>query len=290
MNNRSKKYCVCFVLIVFALLSIFFTEIYGNEENEVEENQSILAIINDETITLDEFNNFWNAIPDQYKLQYSKEDLLNQLVIQALLVQKAAELDLGSNSEIAFQIKSTTEQILIQYLIEKEIVEKTVLSEDEIRSYYEEHKEDYWMDEEIHALNILTETEEEANDALNKLNEGIDFSTLAQDISTAASASKGGDIGFIKKGTFATEIEEEIFNLSPGEISNVISTEKGFHIFKIIDKKLARFIEFDEVKDTIEYRILPEKQQQVFDQYIKDIEDKATIKTYLDLINGINEE
>lgn len=289
MNIHNKKHFVYFTLVIFTLFLILFAEVYSNEGTSEDSDQRVLAIINDEIITLNEFNNYWNAIPEQYKVQFSKEELLNQLIIQELLVQKANELDLKNIPEIAFQIKSTIEQILIQYLIEKEIVEKAVLSEEEIKSYYEEHKEDYWKDVEVHALNILTDSEEQAKEALNKLSEGIDFSIVAQEVSIASSSSKGGDIGFIKKGTFTDDIESVIFNLNPGDVSNIIPTEKGFHIFKIIDKTTAKYIEFDEVKYNIEQKMLPEKQQQTFDEYLKDIENKAIIETFLDLIKDRDE-
>ncbi len=246
--------------------------------------EGILAIVNDKIITLNNFNQYWDAIPDQYKIQLTKEDLLEQVIIQTLLIQKAEEIKISDNPEVAFQIKNATEQILIQYLIEKEIVETTELSDDDVKSYYEENKENYWKEEEVHALNILTETEDQAVDALIKLNEGMDFSTLAQEISIATSASKGGDIGFISKGTLTAEIEEQLFKLNSGDLSEIIPTEKGFHLFKIIEKNPSRYLELDEVREEIKYQLLPLKQQQAFDQYLKNIEDVATIEKNLELI------
>jgi len=245
---------------------------------------AILATINNDTITLGEFYQYWDAIPDQYKIQFNKEDLLEQLIIQTLLVQRAHEINLNINPEVAFQIKNTTEQILIQHLIEKEIVEKTEINDEEIKSYYDEHKENYFKEEQIHVLNILTETEEEAIDALKKLEEGIDFSVLAQEISIAASASKGGDIGFISKGTLNADIEDQLFILDSGDLSGIITTEKGFNIFKIIEKVSPYYLELDEVREEIKYQLLPQKQQQTFDQYLKDIEDRAAIEKNFQLI------
>lgn len=257
--------------------------INSQEEIPAEDVQGQLAIINGQVITLSDFNQYWDAIPEQYKLQLSKEDFLEQLVIQTLLVQKAEELELTSNPEIQFQIKNAAEQILIQYLIEKEIIEKTELNDDEILSYYEENKEKFWKEEEIHALNIFTETEEQAEDALARLAEGMDFATLAQEVSIASSASKGGDIGFIRKGTFTAEIEEKIFTLDADEVSEIIPTDKGFHIFKVLEKNPAHYLTLDEVNEEIGYLLLPQKQQQGFDQYLKDLEEKAVIEKNLEL-------
>jgi len=282
-----KKFSAYFIISIFSFLLIFSIGINSQEDNLVEVEatpEGILAIVNDEIITLNDFNQYWDAIPDQYKIQLNKEDLLEQIVIQTLLIQETKEIKLSDNPEVAFQIKNATEQILIQYLIEKEVVETTELSDDDIKFYYEENKENYWKEEEVHALNILTETEDQALDALLKLNEGMDFSTLAQEISIATSASKGGDIGFISKGTLTAEIEEQLFILNPGDLSKIIPTEKGFHIFKIIEKNPSRYLELDEVREEIKYQLLPQKQQQAFDQYLKNIEDVATIEKNLELI------
>jgi parvulin-like peptidyl-prolyl isomerase len=280
-----KKISTYFIISIFSFLLIFSIGINSQEENLMEATQEgILAIVNDKIITLNNFNQYWDAIPDQYKIQLTKEDLLEQVIIQTLLIQKAEEIKISDNPEVAFQIKNATEQILIQYLIEKEIVETTELSDDDVKSYYEENKENYWKEEEVHALNILTETEDQAVDALIKLNEGMDFSTLAQEISIATSASKGGDIGFISKGTLTAEIEEQLFKLNSGDLSEIIPTEKGFHLFKIIEKNPSRYLELDEVREEIKYQLLPLKQQQAFDQYLKNIEDVATIEKNLELI------
>jgi len=252
---------------------------------EQDVSQEPLAVINGEIVTLEDFNQYWDMIPDNYKMQLNKEDVLEQLITQTLLIQKADELNLPEDPDVAFQIKNTVDQILIQFLLEKEIVEKTTLTDEDIESYYEENKENYWQEEEVHALNILVETEEQAQEVMKQLEEGQEFDLLATEISIASSASKGGDIGFISKGTLMTEIEEQLFILNPGEISEIIPTENGFHIFKVLEKNPSGYLELAEVQIEIESQLLPLKQQEVFDQYLKDIEDQAVIEKNVTLLD-----
>ncbi len=262
----------------------------GISLQEQDDSGEPLVIINGEIITVEKFEQFWNMIPDNYKVELNKEDILDQLITQTLLIQKADELNLREDPEIAFQVKSAVDQILIQALLEKEIIEETRLSDEDIELYYEENKEDYWQEEEIHALNILVETEEEAEDIVKKLEEGEDFSKLAEDASIASSASEGGDIGFISKGTLRSEIEEQLFILNPGEISEIIPIENGFHIFKVLEKKPSGYLELAEVRGELEEQLLPARQQEAFDQYLKDIEDQATIEKNISLLNEKEEE
>jgi len=254
-------------------------------EQDQENNEVVLATINGEVISLETFESFWNIIPDSYKVQLNKEDVLEQIITQTLLIQKADELNLREDPDLSFQIKNAIDQILIQSLLEKEIIEKTDLTEKDIEDYYEENKETYWHDEEIHALNILVETEEEAEDIIKKIESGEDFASLAENHSIASSASNGGDIGFISKGTLRSEIEEKLFILEPEEVSEIIPVENGFHIFKVVEKNPSGYLEINEVKNEIETQLLPVKQQQAFDEYLKNIEENAIIEKNIELLS-----
>ncbi|MBP8717621.1 MAG: peptidyl-prolyl cis-trans isomerase [Candidatus Atribacteria bacterium] len=287
MKINSKIFSFFLVVLYFSML-FFSAVVFAQEISPEEGDKNILATVNDQNITLADFELYWNAIPEQYKMQLTKEDLLEQIILQTLLIQKADEINLREDPQVAFQIKNTTEQILIQSLIEKEIIEKTLLSDDDIELYYEENKENYWKEEEIHAFDILIETREQAEEVRQKLEEGMDFSILAQESSIASSAAQGGDIGFISKGTLTAEIEEQLFLLNPGDISDIIPTEKGFHIFKVIEKNPAHYLALEEVKEEIKYQLLPQKQQQAFDQYLKEIEEQAIIEKNLELLKESN--
>jgi len=262
----------------------------GLANQQEEENKETLATVNDEIITLEEFNQYWDMIPDNYKMQLSKEDVLEQLITQTLLIQKAEEINLREDPEVSFQIKNTVDQILIQSLLEKEIIDKTSLNDDDIKSYYEENKENYWQEEEVHAFDILVETREQAEEILQKLAEGQEFEALAKQTSIASTASTGGDIGFVSKGTLMPEIEEQLFALNPDDISEIISTDKGFHVFKVIEKNPSGYLELAEVKNEIESKLLPLRQQEAFDEYLMNAQDQANIEKNVELLKEQEEE
>ena len=283
-NNKklSLTTIIALLLTIMAFFTVFNLQVIAQEG--IDNNEKALAVINGEIITLENFEQFWELIPDSYKAQLNKEDILEQLITQTLLIQKADELNLREDPEIAFQIKNAVDQILIQSLLQKEIIEKTNLSDEDIEMYYEDNKDNYWQEEEIHALNILVESRDQAEDIINKLNEGEEFSSLARDFSISSSAAEGGDIGFITKGTLKAEIEEKLFILNPGEISEIIPIENGFHIFKVLEKKPSGYLELEVVKEEIRYQLLPLRQQEAFDKYLEEIEEKAIIEKNTDLL------
>lgn len=283
-NNKklSLTTIIALLLTIMAFFTVFNLQVIAQEG--IDNNEKALAVINGEIITLENFEQFWELIPDSYKAQLNKEDILEQLITQTLLIQKADELNLREDPEIAFQIKNAVDQILIQSLLQKEIIEKTNLSDEDIEMYYEDNKDNYWQEEEIHALNILVESRDQAEDIINKLNEGEEFSSLARNFSISSSAAEGGDIGFITKGTLKAEIEEKLFILNPGEISEIIPIENGFHIFKVLEKKPSGYLELEIVKEEIRYQLLPLRQQEAFDKYLEEIEEKAIIEKNTDLL------
>jgi len=287
-----KQKNLSLVTVFLCVLLLFFVSfsLQGISLQEQDDNGEPLVIINGEMITVEKFEQFWNMIPDNYKVELNKEDILDQLITQTLLIQKADELNLREDPDIAFQIKNAVDQILIQALLEKEIIEETSLSAEDIELYYEENKENYWQEEEVYAYNILVKTEKEAQEVLQKLEEGQEFSELAKEFSIGSSASSGGDIGFISKGTLMPEIEDKLFILDPGEVSEIISTERGFHIFKVVEKNPSGYLELNEVRGELEKQLLPARQQEAFDQYLQDLEEQATIEKNPSLLNEKEEE
>ena len=87
----------------------------------------------------------------------------------------------------------------------------------------------------MRALHILVKTETEANEIKGLLNSGKDFAELAKERSTGPNAEKGGDLGSIHKGDLLPELDSALRKLKAGEISDVIKSELGFHIFKRLE-------------------------------------------------------
>lgn len=89
----------------------------------------------------------------------------------------------------------------------------------------------------VRASHILVDTQEEAMAILDKLDKGITFEYLAQKYSKCPSSQKGGDLGFFRRGQMAKEFEDAAFSMEPGEISEPVQTQFGWHIIKVTDKK-----------------------------------------------------
>lgn len=159
------------------------------------------------------------------------------------------------------------EMILDEY---RDSFYSSIISDEDVKKQYEENKDLYAS---IRASHILVETEEEAKDILNRINNGEAFEDLTKlSIEPGAEARKG-DLGYFTRGMMVAEFEKAAFELKPGEISGVVQTEFGYHIIKLNDRKDS----FEEVKDNV-LADLQNKESAKFDEKIKELRDSAKIE------------
>ncbi len=169
---------------------------------------------------------------------------------------------------------------------------RSAVSDDEIRKYYNDHIDMYKMPDRAHVAHILFKTvgktdaeaeeiRKKAEDVLKQAKSGKDFGALAKQYSEDTSKDKGGDIDWIVRGQTVPEFEAVAFSLPKGSISDVVKTQYGFHIIKVIDRETARTQTVDEVRPTILAALQAEKAQQagqqISDQIASDIRTSGRV-------------
>jgi peptidyl-prolyl cis-trans isomerase C len=106
-------------------------------------------------------------------------------------------------------------------------------------------------DTEVHARHILVETEAEAKDILAELRKGTDFAELAKQKSKDPGAQEGGDLGFFTKDQMVPEFAEVAFKLEPGQLSDPVKTQFGWHIIRVEEKRKRPVPPYEQVKDQV---------------------------------------
>src|ERR1700733_1990609 len=157
------------------------------------------------------------------------------------------------------------------------------ISDAQVLDYFNAHKEEYRTPERVHARHILLSIANKPKDQvpaiqaqaealLKQIKGGADFAELAKKNSQdPGSAQKGGDLGWVSRGQMVKNFEDSVFTLKPNEISNVVTTEYGFHIIQVLEKQPAHLQTMDEVKPAI---VTAMKNQTVFDR-MQELTDKA---------------
>lgn len=160
--------------------------------------------------------------------------------------------------------------------------ESIQVPEPQIESYYNSHKDDFRTKERVRARHILIsilnkpadqipKLKAKAEDLLKQIKAGADFAKLAQQNSDDKSnASKGGDLGWVMRGQMVPEFEKATFALKQGQISDVVTTNYGFHIVQVMEREDAHQRSLDEVKGeilaTLKNQTLNDKMQTLADQ------------------------
>ena len=147
----------------------------------------------------------------------------------------------------------------------------TPVSDEALRAYYNAHIDEYKVDNRVHVEHILFKTvgktdaevaeiRQKAEDVLKKAKAGANFEDLAKKYSEDDGTKvKGGDLGWIVEGQTVPEFQQAAFTLPKGSISDLVKTQYGFHIIKVLDHETAHTKSFDEVKSTIQPLVLDEK-------------------------------
>jgi len=146
----------------------------------------------------------------------------------------------------------------------KDYTDKIGLNDQDIKLYYEENISRYKKEKEVQARHILfkvpedaapekvEEVKKKAQEVLEKARGGGDFEELVREYSEGPSKDKGGDLGYFSSGQMVKPFEEAAFAMKPGDISDLVRTEFGFHIIKVEDVREARTQTLAEVQPEIE--------------------------------------
>lgn len=283
---------------VLVMLLVFILVVgVSCKKKEVEKaDESYFAKIGETVITQEDFDREFQALPPYAQAMFEGEEgkqrFLEEMVKKELLYQEAIKKGLENDAEYQKRLEEFKKLTLISALFEKEVLEKSTVSDQEITDFFESHQSEFSAPHEIRASHILVKTEEEARQVLQRLAEGERFSGVAKAVSVdKASAVKGGDLGYFSRGQMVPEFEHAAFHLNAGEVSDPVKTPFGYHIIKVVDVKRGPAVEFEKVKDMIVQKITSDKQKTVFDTYIADIKKKYEVTINADsLAKAFKEE
>ena len=209
---------------------------------------------------------------EKVKLDYvsiKPEDLASKVTLDS--AQVSAYFD---QNKAKYQIP---EKRVVRYALVDlmQIRQNTPVTDDELKAIYQQNIQQYEVPNRVHAEHILFmtvgKTDAEVTEIKNKADgvlaqakkSGSDFAALATKYSEdPGSKTKGGDLGWLVQGQTVPEFEKAAFSLNKGEVSDLVKTQYGFHIIKVLDKETAHTKTFDEVKDSIRAPYLLQKADQ----------------------------
>jgi parvulin-like peptidyl-prolyl isomerase len=209
---------------------------------------------------------------DQEKLTVSEDEYANYL--------KTAEIAKNGG---ATERRSIEDLIKVQKYLMIDVYKDIAVSEKEIEDYYQAHMENYRKKDEIYLHQILIDNRDKAIKIRGELVNSPDkFAEIASKTSASADAQAGGAMGYFEKGVLPKEMEDVVFSLKIGEISPIVESAYGFHIFKVTQKKGQRLLNMAMVRNEIENMLLSEKFNSAYDRFLKQIKGELQVKIIYD--------
>lgn len=217
---------------------------------------------------------------------------------------KALKQQFASEAEYKNELsrRNITEEILrsrmernsaVQQYIERQFAAKVTVTDSDMVSYYEGHLDLFKQPSQVRVSHILIRTDpawdesrkkearRKAEQIMEDLKTGKDFAVLAREQSDGPTRTNGGDLGYIKAGQLEKQFQSTVLPFKPGETTDIISTEYGFHIFKLTDKKPETVLAYESVKEKIQQFLREEKARQEADLYAKTLREKASVEILL---------
>jgi peptidyl-prolyl cis-trans isomerase C len=218
-----------------------------------------------------------DAQVDQIKKQFPNETAFNEMLKSR-----------GVTLERLRQ--ETADTLAVNSMLEQEVEPKVQVKDADIKTFYGENKARFRQEDAVHASHILIRVDPNADAStkakaraeidgvLKQIRRGADFAALAKKHSQdPGSAANGGDLGFFTRGQMVPTFEAAAFALKPGQTSNIVETQFGYHIIKVTEAKPGRDLGFDEVKDQISEYLRQQRRDQEGQAFVDRLKAKAKI-------------
>ncbi len=260
---------------------------------------TVLAKVNNEVITLESFDEKiknLQALSPEIKIDNptDKKTYLNDLVTQELVYQEAKGRGIDKKKDVKDAVEEFRKGIMARQLLMDETKGLTV-EPAEIEAFYAQNKGLLASPEDIHVREICVPSEAVAKEIMVSLYQGGDFAAIAREKSSAPSAAKGGDLGFIKREDYKDFVKflEVIATLEPGQFSQIFSGPKGYYIVRVEEKKGGLVPQLTDklpdttmtIYDSIKELLLQQKQSQRIQDLTDRLRRDAKIEIKEDLLN-----
>ena len=186
------------------------------------------------------------------------------------------------------------DQMALNKLLETEVGPKAAVKPEAVDAFYKENPDKFQQPEQVHASHIQIRAAKDADAAtkakarakaeqiLEQAKSGKDFATLAkQNSEDPGSAANGGDLGFFAPGQMVPQFNDVAFKLKPGAISDVVETDFGYHIIKVLERQPARTVPLDEARERIQQYLETQNREKGTEDFVKALRSKGKVEVFI---------
>ncbi len=255
---------------------------------------AVLVTVNGDEITSEEVNKvLMEGTQGRFdSLPADKQNELRQRIIEGMIAQElvfddAKRTGVLESKEYKQELEKLVDRLKIQLAAkvwEQEQFEAIKVDAKEVKSYFDANPDEFVDKEKIRARHILVKTEAEAQSVIKSMKSlsgeklKNEFIAQAKSKSTGPSAAKGGDLGYFPRGQMVPSFNDAAFAMKEGSMSTApVQSQFGYHVIYVEDKKVAKKLSFDEVKNFIEQRLKMDKFKATMEKKMSSLREKAKI-------------
>jgi peptidyl-prolyl cis-trans isomerase SurA len=314
--------------LFIVLAAVFSGPLRAQEHGQVVEE--IVARVNNRIITVGDLRKAQADMRDsikqgcsgcteaQLEAQYADQskDLLRDLIDQALLVDRAKDLDIKVDTELVKRLDEVRiqnnlpsmealqkavesqgmdwedyksdlqDRLYTQDVIRQEVGSRIIVDHAEVQKYYDEHKAEFNRPEQVVLEEIFFSTEgktpdqlvairKKADDVLKRVQEGADFNEMAKRYSDGTTAKDGGDLGTFERGQLSKQIDDLVFKMTRGQLTDIIQTDKGLEIIRVDQHFDAGLQPLTKVEPEITNKLYSEQMVPTLRQYLAELREES---------------
>lgn len=234
----------------------------------------VLAQVDGKPITEEDVSRFIQAMGRNgraYNTPQGRAAVLDQLIAQRLFLLDAQRNLYEREPAFKAQLAAVKDQLLMEYSITK-CLQGVRVTEEEVKAYYNEHKDDLQAEASVNASHILVDSEDRANELLADIRAGkISFEDAARQHSTCPSGKQGGSLGDFAQGQMVPEFDQAVFSMEEGELRGPVKTQFGYHIIRLNKKNEASPISYSDIREELYQQVSQEKQQEAYQKKINQL-------------------
>jgi peptidyl-prolyl cis-trans isomerase C len=270
------------MLVSCGILAGFFVATVSGCSQTSEESP-VLAIVNGKPISQSEFDYRWSELSDSARARYDrqggKKKFLDDLISREVLLQEARRQGLDQSLALRERLERVKEQLILDELMKDAAAQPVHISDAELDAYYQSHDDMLLAARQIRGAQIVMANVFQAKDLKHQINQGSNFSKLAQRYSLdEKTKADGGEFNFSRKGVLDPAIEHLLLTQKPGVVSDPVETTAGFHLVKVVSRDPDESKQIEAVRQQLKRELYAEKRRKQVEEVLAKLRSSATIR------------
>jgi len=183
--------------------------------------------------------------------------------------------------------ESLRRKLTIKKLVSECVLDKIEVDDGEAAAYFQRHRDRFIRPESVRARQIVVDARPKADAVLERLKAGEDFAKVAREVSLSPDSASGGDLGYFARGEMPLEFEEVVFSMKPGQMSPVVETPYGFHVFKLEDRRRSVVPKFEEAKEEVVQELKSRRFESAYVGWMAELKEKSKVEVSEDFMDRL---